>query len=352
MKTRTTRQLSAILTIILLTGCAEQGPGPHRFEKDLEDGAMVVVNHGAPRFEGDLFRFEQRVMLIQDTEVPASLLYPGPTRPWDEKGFLMDEEGSFYVQDRGNDRIAVFDPAGRYERSIGRSGDGPGEFAFPHLTGINDGMLEIYDEALHRIIFYQIDGTFSGSVPSPVGGGGADIPFTSYPSMAFASGRGIYLTTGMDPVLFHHRHDGLLIRKITLDLPVRRVTRSDRLRYMADLEHQIADAEGDDLDLLMAMRETLIFRPAGSHWRAITIDDSGFIWLEVPEWDEALNGEGDGCLFQILSPEGEFLGSTRAPASGRIMNGYLLGVVRDRQTGREDYVAWRLNPRAAGFVYP
>jgi hypothetical protein len=82
------------------------------------------------------------------------------------------------------------------------------------------------------------------------------------------------------------------------------------------------------------------------------VDDRGYIWLEVPEWDEDLSGYGEGCLYQVVSPEGEYLGSTRAPTDGRIMNGHLLGILRDRATGREDYMVWRLNPRPEGFVYP
>ena len=110
------------------------------------------------------FHYERVVLLAQDPDSPESLLYPGATRPWDETGFLMDEKGWFYVQDRGNDRLAVFDPVGRYEHSIGRGGRGPGEFSFLHLTGLSDGILEVYDEALHRITFFRTDGALVGTL--------------------------------------------------------------------------------------------------------------------------------------------------------------------------------------------
>jgi hypothetical protein len=82
------------------------------------------------------------------------------------------------------------------------------------------------------------------------------------------------------------------------------------------------------------------------------VDDRGYIWLEVPEWDEDFTGEGEGCLYHLLSPEGEFLGIIRAPAAGRIMKGHLLGVLKDSQTGADIYAAWRLVAQSEGFIYP
>jgi hypothetical protein len=34
------------------------------------------------------------------------------------------------------------------------------------------------------------------------------------------------------------------------------------------------------------------------------------------------------------------------------MNGHLLGIVRDRESGAEEYIAWRLDAVPDGFVYP
>jgi hypothetical protein len=42
--------------------------------------------------------------------------------------FVVDDAGNFYISDRKEDHIKVFDGAGRYLRTIGRHGQGPGEF--------------------------------------------------------------------------------------------------------------------------------------------------------------------------------------------------------------------------------
>ena len=68
---------------------------------------------------------------------------------------------------------------------------------------------------------------------------------------------------------------------------------------------------------------------------------------------ETINQEGEtGTLYHILSAEGEFLGSTRAPAQGQVMNGHFLGIVTDRESDQADYKVWKLHPSAEDFIYP
>jgi hypothetical protein len=44
---------------------------------------------------------------------------------------VPDAGGNIYVLDQGNNRIQVFDGAGRYLRTLGREGEGPGEMSLP-----------------------------------------------------------------------------------------------------------------------------------------------------------------------------------------------------------------------------
>ncbi len=407
--------LSLLIPLLTVTACG-RGIEDHQVRQYREDGVTVVVNTGGPRYQEDIFGYEMAAMLFQDETRPVSLVYPRAPRRWDEPGFLMDGSGRFYVQDRGNGRIAVFDPDGRFERSIGRSGRAPGEFVFLHLYGLVDDTLEIYDESLHRFTFYRTDGTLVETLSCPVGGGRVffdrtretftardfpqeqvesitmlgsgfrtfdrtgtpigqarsasipmyyayfwsghkggegdqDLPFTGYPAMAWTPD-GIYLIDGLNPVIGHFALDGTPLRRITLDLPEMPVTGTDRQRIILDLEARTADSAGDEYDLLQAIRETLTFPDKKSHWCGIQVDDAGYLWLEVPDWDRALDGYGEGRLYQVVSPAGEFLGTTRAPAAGKIMRGHFLGIRIDPETGREDYIAWRLVPRAEGLQYP
>lgn len=49
----------------------------------------------------------------------------------------LDEEGNLYVLDSGNHRIQKFSPEGEYLSTIGRQGQGPGEFHFPTSLDID-----------------------------------------------------------------------------------------------------------------------------------------------------------------------------------------------------------------------
>ncbi len=86
--------------------------------------------------------------------------------------FTMDESGVLYVGDSRNGRIAVFDPEGNYLRSIGRRGEGPGEFRFGpdfplHLLG---SVLSTHMIQAGVTVQFATDGTYLGTLPHSVPG--------------------------------------------------------------------------------------------------------------------------------------------------------------------------------------
>jgi len=50
---------------------------------------------------------------------------------------VVDDAGSFYVLDGRSSHVKVFDASGRYVRTIGRAGQGPGEFEQPMNLSFN-----------------------------------------------------------------------------------------------------------------------------------------------------------------------------------------------------------------------
>lgn len=412
---RSRRVIPGLVLLLAAAGCSNTPPDGHRFREYVENGVEVAENSGGPRFADDLFTYEELVTLQQDTSHPESLIYHSgrPLFPWDEKGFFVDEQGRYFIRDRGNYRIAVFDPVGCYERSIGRQGQGPGELsdAFD-MIDLSGGILEVYDVAMSRTSWFATDGGFIRSVrgrgwpvpgqdaflriaeageydvdqnlslcagflaataqgdtlgfiqteqvrhkyafASPAGGRGGmsrpDLPFTSRPVTRLLTDGSVILTTGIEPVLHWYCIDGSLQKRIVLGFPPRPVTAADRQAFIADLESRMASAEGVEREHLAQMRDAVPFPEYRTFCSYIFLDDKGYLWLEVYEeaYERAARG---GVLYHVLSPGGEYLGDTRAPAVGRVMRDRLLGQVTDPQSGQEEFLVWRLTSRIEDFRY-
>lgn len=78
-------------------------------------------------------------------------------------------DGSIYVLDGGDRRVAVYDDKGRFRRHFGRGGQGPGEFVRP-LSLIVDTAVHVYDAAQNRVSIFSLDGTHRATHRLPSGG--------------------------------------------------------------------------------------------------------------------------------------------------------------------------------------
>lgn len=77
----------------------------------------------------------------------------------------FDRADNLYVLDRGNQRVLVFDRAGRFVRQLGKRGGGPGEFEVPvGLTVLGDGSLAVLDLAHQNVTIFGADGRFRRTV--------------------------------------------------------------------------------------------------------------------------------------------------------------------------------------------
>lgn len=79
----------------------------------------------------------------------------------DLRDVVVDDNGTIYVLDWQNSRVQVFDQAGRFVRTIGRKGQGPGELEIPMTMSLvrKSGELAVH-QATGRISFFRTDGTF------------------------------------------------------------------------------------------------------------------------------------------------------------------------------------------------
>ena len=79
----------------------------------------------------------------------------------DIRDVVVDAAGVIYVLDSENFHIKVFDSSGRFLRTIGRKGQGPGEFEIPLMMSLikTRGELAVH-QVTRRMSFFKTDGTF------------------------------------------------------------------------------------------------------------------------------------------------------------------------------------------------
>ncbi|MDE2795314.1 MAG: 6-bladed beta-propeller [Gemmatimonadota bacterium] len=80
----------------------------------------------------------------------------------------FDASGNLYILDSGNYRVVVIDPQGRFVKTIGRAGEGPGEFGFTfRLVVWRDGRLAVNDLQNNAVHLFGPGGEFDHSMKLP-----------------------------------------------------------------------------------------------------------------------------------------------------------------------------------------
>ncbi|TFG58623.1 MAG: 6-bladed beta-propeller [Candidatus Aminicenantes bacterium] len=133
-------------------------PGPQKADVELVSNPKTPVPPAGQR---------KRLVLKEELSIGV--------REGDEKymfganvAFNTDHEGNFYVTDWDKMEILKYDPSGKYVRTIGRKGQGPGEFQNLSIARFDrDGTLYVTDLSSQRISFFDKDGTYLRQTPIP-----------------------------------------------------------------------------------------------------------------------------------------------------------------------------------------
>lgn len=129
-----------------------------------EDGLPVVMNPAAPMLPQEIIRTEQMWRIgADDEDVLFGLI----------EDAMVDEEGNALLLDTVLSTIYVVDSSGEIVRTVGREGDGPGEFRFAReMVFLPDGGLGIMEMMPGKIVALGRDGTPRPSFALPGDGEG------------------------------------------------------------------------------------------------------------------------------------------------------------------------------------
>jgi len=121
---------------------------------ETEDGIKVIKNPAEPLY-GEIKLELEEDLSIGNEEDENYLFYRA-------RDIQVDTEGNIYVLDSGNHRLQVFDKSGKYLRTIGKRGQGPGEFNSPTRLKLDNetGNIFVTDNMLRKIIIFENEGRY------------------------------------------------------------------------------------------------------------------------------------------------------------------------------------------------
>lgn len=147
----------AISVLIAAPACSKRAAGTGwKAEIEVVDGVKTVRNPETPKY--GTFAFDLVEDLAIGEEKDERYFFPG----W----VLIDTdgEGTIYACDSGNRRVQVFDRNGGFIRTLGRQGQGPGEYSFPSAVYLDqDG--DAYIGTGRSLVVFGRDGVFKKNIP-------------------------------------------------------------------------------------------------------------------------------------------------------------------------------------------
>ena len=157
--------IAAVCAVLWLSGCNRGSSAGHAVRDSA--GIRIVENERAAWTEATRWRVADTpsVDIGGGDSATASLLYPVITAH-----HLSD--GRIAVVNTGTSEVRIFDGTGRHLSTVGRRGEGPGEFLSPwHITEIADSLVVVDIGRGYRYDVFAPNGAFVRSFTTPVAKG-------------------------------------------------------------------------------------------------------------------------------------------------------------------------------------
>jgi hypothetical protein len=121
---------------------------------EVEDGVTVVKNPGEPIYPENIFNLEEDLTIAGEEGKEEQMFM-------NIVSIDVSEDGTIYLLDGKAANIKVFDSSGRFLKTIGKRGQGPGEFGRPESFSITPREeIAVNDSGRRSIQFLDMDGNF------------------------------------------------------------------------------------------------------------------------------------------------------------------------------------------------
>jgi hypothetical protein len=150
----------SLALLLLLAACGE--PVPERTEAVVRDsgGVRIVENVDPVWGEGEVWR-----VAPEPSVVIGEADGPEPYQLFRVRGVLRLDDGGIAVANAGTSEIKIFDASGAHRVTIGREGEGPGEFRYvDKLLPWSGDSLAVSDGPLRRISVYSSEGVLGRTI--------------------------------------------------------------------------------------------------------------------------------------------------------------------------------------------
>ncbi|HET9065571.1 MAG TPA: hypothetical protein VFN22_07130 [Gemmatimonadales bacterium] len=155
------RPVVTILICALVAACTSQDAGlsTHATITDTLPGGIVRVTNNGPSEWSDTNGWK---LVLERTLAPAA---GSPGELLEPRWLLLRDDGALVVGDMEPPRFAWYDSTGSFVRTLGREGDGPGEFRSPHPALLGDTLI-VHDPQQSRITLLTLADSFVRAFPS------------------------------------------------------------------------------------------------------------------------------------------------------------------------------------------
>lgn len=149
----------SILISIPIFGVGENQKPEWKGKIEYEKGVKVIKNPREPLYGEIIFNLEEDLSI--GNEEDDNYIFYGLVM------IAVDKEGNIFILDGGNHRIQKFDKNGKYLQTIGREGQGPGEFEDPAGMALDSAEDNIYIYDRYKLHIFDRNGKFKQVVKLP-----------------------------------------------------------------------------------------------------------------------------------------------------------------------------------------